>query len=97
MTETKKMFKVLAAVQKGDGSGEWWARCGRAFENRDGSFNLYLDLLPAGSNPKGGVKLQLRELDARDLEQIETHRANAASRTAAAPANRSAASESLPF
>ncbi len=97
MTETKKMFKVLAAVQKHDGTGEWWARCGKAYENRDGSYNLYIDLLPAGGNPKGGIKLQLRELDARDLEQMETARANTASRTAAAPANRSAASESLTF
>jgi hypothetical protein len=97
VTETKKMFKVLAAVQKSDGTGEWWARCGKAYENRDGSFNLYLDLLPAGGNPKGGVKLQVRELDARDLEQIETNRANAANRTSAAPSHRSTASESLPF
>ncbi len=92
----KKMFKVLAAVPKSDGTGEWWARCGKAYENKDSSMNLYIDLLPAASQGKQ-LKLQIRELDARDLEQIETSRANAASRTSSGPAQRSAASESLPF
>ncbi len=35
-----------------------WIRVGSAFQNRDGSMNLYLDAFPIGTN-----KLQVREDD----------------------------------
>ncbi len=56
----KKMFKVLSPILKKDGT-TFWMRVGTGFSNKDDSVNLYLDVLP-----KDG-KLQMRELDERDL------------------------------
>ena len=71
----RRSYKVLAAVQRYDGQGEWMMRVGSAFQNRDDSINLYLDALPlAGSN--GKVRLQIRELDAADLARREQYRAS---------------------
>lgn len=69
MDTTKKMYKVLTAVQK-KGGGTYWLRLGTAFTNRDDSINLYLDAVPA---PTGNsYHLQIRELDADDLRRRET-------------------------
>jgi hypothetical protein len=56
----KKMFKVLSPITKKDGS-TFWMRVGTGFPNKDDSVNVYLDVFP-----KDG-KLQLREMDERDL------------------------------
>jgi hypothetical protein len=97
------MYKVLAAISKYDGSGEWFMRVGSGFENRYGTLNIYLDALPLGQK----VKLQIRELDARDLAQRDAFRANAAAPPASPGASTTAppldspmassANESVPF
>jgi len=95
----KRTYKVLAAIQKHDGSGEWFMKIGTGFLNRDNSINLFIDAIPVSG--KSGVKLQIRELDERDLAQREAYRANnaiAASRAATAdPSLGSTASESIPY
>lgn len=71
MTSSKR-FKVLAIMQKSDGTGEYFTRVGNAFENKDSSINVYMDLLPLGSKQ---VKLQIRELNEQDLREREASRA----------------------
>lgn len=44
--ENKKRFNVYSITQKNNPSGAVWARAGTAFTNRDGSLNIYLDVLP---------------------------------------------------
>jgi hypothetical protein len=43
-----------------------WARIGSAFQNKDGSWNLKFDLLPA----QPGTTIQLREPREQDEEEI---------------------------
>jgi hypothetical protein len=38
---------VLTEWEHGEKSGTHFDRCGRAYVNRDGSLNIYLNLLPA--------------------------------------------------
>lgn len=64
---SKKMFKVISPVDKGNGT-KWWMRCGTAFVNTDESINVYLDALPLVPSPKG-VTLQLREYSADELRE----------------------------
>lgn len=66
-----KRFKVLAIMAKSDGTGEYFTRVGTAFENKDSSINVYVELLPLGGKQ---VKLQIRELDERDLREREASR-----------------------
>lgn len=72
----KKMFKVLSPITKKDGT-TFWMRVGTGFPNKDDSVNVYLDVFP-----KDG-KLQLREMDERDLRER--------------PKSAATDSESLPF
>ncbi|MDB4958170.1 MAG: hypothetical protein JWO36_5739 [Myxococcales bacterium] len=65
--ENRKRFDVLQPLERKD-RGTYWMRVGTAFENRDGSLNLYLDALPLTG------KLQVRE--ARD-EATEVENASA--------------------
>lgn len=58
---------VLVPIER-DGKKTFWLRLGRAFRNKDGSINVYLDALPAGG------KLQLRDAD----EERETENGNGA-------------------
>lgn len=74
----KKMFKVLSPITKKDGT-TFWMRVGTGFPNKDDSVNVYLDVFP-----KDG-KLQLREMDERDLRERPAPRAS------------SGESEPLPF
>lgn len=74
----KREYKVLAPIPKANG-GEWFMHVGRAYENSDGSINLYIDAIPTGSTGKG-LKLQVRALDEEDLRRREAYRASAASR-----------------
>ena len=50
------MLVVYQIVKTGKGQNErtYWNRVGAAFENRDGSINVKLDLFP-------GINLQIRE------------------------------------
>jgi hypothetical protein len=43
-----------------------WARIGSAFQNKDGSWNLKFDLLPA----QPGTTIQMREPREQDEEEI---------------------------
>jgi hypothetical protein len=65
----KKMFKVLSAIDKRDGT-TFWMRVGSGFTNRDNSVNIYLDVLPKT------FQFQLRELDEEDLRRREARRSD---------------------
>ena len=56
--------KVLCPMQ-GKNGRTYWVRMGSAFQNRDGSTNVYLDALPTNN------KLQIRDLDERDTKPEE--------------------------
>ncbi|MFZ5469815.1 MAG: hypothetical protein ACOZIN_10305 [Myxococcota bacterium] len=43
--ETKKRYAVFS-IRKKENAPSVWVRAGSAFVNRDGSMNLYLDVLP---------------------------------------------------
>lgn len=94
----KRLYKVLAAVPRTDGTGEWLMNVGRGADNRDASINLYLHALPTCI--KGELKLQIRQLDAEDLRKREAYRARTArpepATTGAGGVLASAASESSP-
>jgi hypothetical protein len=93
----KKQFKILAEVPRYDGNGTYLMKIGGGFENRDASINGFIESLPlAALNPKG-FKIQIRELDARDLEKREAYRAASTGRTLEPSAGAGAASESIPF
>ena len=62
-----KMFKVLSPIEK-KGGGTYWMRCGTGFENKDGSYNMYLDAFPKN------FQLQLREMDEDDLTRSDGSR-----------------------
>lgn len=61
----KKMKQIVAAVERGEGENKksYWNRIGVAFENRDGSFNLRFDYVPARM---GDTTIQLRDFDPKD-------------------------------
>jgi len=52
MAQRKEVFVIQQ--DPNDEKKSYWHRCGVAFENRDGSLNLKLDLFP-------NVQLQIRE------------------------------------
>ena len=49
MANGKNMKQLVAAIERGEGEEKktFWTRIGVAFENRDGSWNLRFDFLPA--------------------------------------------------
>jgi len=57
-----KMMQLVAVVQRGDDEKSWWTKIGVAFQNRDGSWNLRFDYLPA---KMWETTIQMRELDAK--------------------------------
>jgi hypothetical protein len=61
----KKMKQIVAAVERGEGEAKksYWTRVGVAFENRDGSFNLRFDYMPARMSE---TTIQLRDFDPRE-------------------------------
>ncbi len=73
--QQKREYKVLAPIPKANG-GEWFMNVGRAYDNVDGSVNLYIDALP--THAVKGLKLQLRQLDEEDLRRREAYRTSAA-------------------
>ena len=52
MAKLREVFVIQPDAK--DEEKNYWYRCGVAFENRDGSLNLKLDLFP-------NVQLQIRE------------------------------------
>lgn len=58
--ETSHRKKVLCPLDRNGKT--YWMRIGVAFQNKDGSTNVYLDAYPTDR------KLQIRDLDPRDLQ-----------------------------
>ncbi len=56
-----RRLKVLCPMENEKSGKTFWMRIGTAFPNADGSTNILLDALPVNR------KLQVRELDERDL------------------------------
>jgi hypothetical protein len=80
--QSKKMFKVISPIERRDGSGKWWMRCGTAFANKDESINVYIEALPLAGLAKGdGVTLQLREFTEEELRERSEKRAAYQART----------------
>ena len=67
-TNGKKMKQLVAAIERGEGDEKksYWTRIGVAFENRDGSYNLRFDFLPARPET---TTIQLRDFEAKDKEK----------------------------
>jgi hypothetical protein len=65
MTNGKKMKQLVAAIERGEGEARktYWNRIGVAFENRDGSWNLLFDYVPARMD---GTTVQLRDMETKD-------------------------------
>ena len=61
----KKMMQLVAAVERtaGEEKKTWWTKIGVAFQNKDGSWNLRFDFLPARMTD---TTIQLREVDAKE-------------------------------
>lgn len=64
----KKMKQLVAVIERGEGEERksYWTRIGVAFENRDGSYNLRFDFLPARMET---TTIQIRDIDAKDKEK----------------------------
>ena len=62
---TKNMMQLVSVVERGEGEDKkgYWTRIGVAFANRDGSWNLRFDYLPARM---GETTIQLRAIDAKE-------------------------------
>lgn len=62
---TKNMMQLVAVVERGEGDDKksYWTRIGVAFENRDGSWNLRFDYLPARM---AETTIQLRAIDPKE-------------------------------
>jgi hypothetical protein len=61
---TSNMMQLVAVVERGEGDDKrsFWTRVGVAFENKDGSWNLRFDYLPARM---GETTIQMRKIDPR--------------------------------
>ena len=64
----KKMMQLVGAVQRSadDNTKTWWTKIGVAFQNKDGSWNLRFDYLPARLSD---TTIQMREMDAKEAAQ----------------------------
>ena len=68
MANGKKMKQLVAAIERGEGEAKktFWTRIGVAFENRDGSWNLLFDYVPARMD---GTTVQLRDFEAKGSKE----------------------------
>jgi hypothetical protein len=66
--QSKNKTKLVAVVQYGEGESRRsrWIDIGVAFENRDGSWNLFFDFLPT---ELAGTTIQMRPFQARSESQ----------------------------
>jgi len=53
----KNKLVVYSIIEREGLDRAFWANVGRAFKNRDGSYNIHLDALPTNG------KLHMREID----------------------------------
>ena len=68
--ESNKMMQIVAVVERGEGEEKknWWTRIGVAFQNRDGSWNLRFDYVPARM---AETTIQLRDLESKDDDRAQ--------------------------
>ena len=61
-TDGKNKMRIMAVIERGKGArkSNWWTPLGAAFQNRDGSWNLVFDLIPADLSR---TTIQLRPWD----------------------------------
>ena len=66
--DKKKMKQLVAAIERGEGDEKktFWTRIGVAFENRDGSYNLRFDFIPARLD---ATTVQLRDFEVKEREK----------------------------
>jgi hypothetical protein len=64
-TNASTMMQLLAVTERGEGDNKksFWTRIGVAFENRDGSWNLRFDFVPARM---GETTIQMRPFNPRE-------------------------------
>lgn len=64
----QKMMQIVGAVDRksGEDTKTWWTRIGVAFQNRDGSWVLKFDYLPARI---AETTIQLREMTPKEPAQ----------------------------
>jgi hypothetical protein len=76
-TNGKKMKQLVAAIERGEGEEKktFWTRIGVAFENRDGSYNLRFDFLPARLET---TTVQLRDFEPKDKDKDKDKEKDAA-------------------
>ena len=69
--DKKNMKQLVAAIERGEGDDKktYWTRIGVAFENRDGSWNLRFDFIPARP---GEATVQLRDFDVKNKDKETT-------------------------
>jgi hypothetical protein len=70
MNTEKKMMHLVAVVERkvGEETKSYWTRIGVAFANRDGSWSLKFDYLPARM---GETTIQMREPSEKDAPKSE--------------------------
>jgi hypothetical protein len=61
-----KRYTVFSIKEGSNGKGSVWVRAGSAWANRDGSINVYLDVLPLDG------KLHVREALAKEAGEPPT-------------------------
>jgi hypothetical protein len=66
----KKMMQIVGAVERtvGENKKTWWTKIGVAFPNKDGSWNLRFDYLPARL---ADTTIQLRDIEPKDAQPTE--------------------------
>jgi len=69
-TNPSSRMQLVAVVERGEGDHKkaFWTRIGVAFENRDGSWNLRFDYIPARM---GETTIQLRKFDPKEDREEE--------------------------
>lgn len=81
----KKVFKVLCPIERANGTGVWWMKCGSAYGNKDDSINIYIEAIPIAGLTKEGLKVQLRELTDEELRERAEKKASYSSRASVDP------------
>ena len=67
-SDNNQMMQIVAVVERGEGDQKkaWWTKIGVAFQNRDNSWNLRFDFVPARM---ADTTIQLREFTPKTDEQ----------------------------
>ena len=63
-----QVFSIKEQKDRGDGKTEFWVRAGTAWVNRDGSMNVYLDVLPLDGKLHVREQSEKREVAGNTLE-----------------------------